>query len=238
MVYRGKNGFTGFAFEHLALSLHPSHSLLRYVGHGNYLLTDPDARSTKSFTIMELAQFVDTDQRLQRGQVLLEELPRSYVLLEELPRGYMLFTNVYNKEPLITTKFSTIDKHRNLVIGRGPSLRFLGITTNPPRRGRGYNGYNQIEPPQEDGLDGLERKILGMSVDDEVHDDFVMDGTPAPDYSVVAGPSSYDPMVVHQGDEVVEAPVENTEVAEDEGELTEDSAAAQDGDDTEDDGDV
>ncbi|KDQ22482.1 hypothetical protein PLEOSDRAFT_171849 [Pleurotus ostreatus PC15] len=343
MVYRGKNSFSGFAFEHPALPLHGSHSLLRYAGHGNYLLTDPDSRSTKSFTITELARFVDTNQKLQRGQVL----------LEELPRGYILFANVYNKEPLVDTKFSTIDKHRNLVIGRGPSLRFLGITTEPPRRGRGYDGYEQIELPREDGLDGLERKILGVvgsvlqgreglqpfrgvgvgrdpvppsgnyrgsihlrgcsqgtgyngigggtyrgrggglyhgrggrgatyrggsyrgagqartivdyragqtrtivdyrdggihafaarmpahhpdppNVDGDIHEDFVMDGTPAPDYSVVAGTSSYDPMVNHNINECAELPMEDTEVVEDEGELTESATAARDGNDTED----
>ncbi|KAF4568136.1 hypothetical protein EYR40_010471 [Pleurotus pulmonarius] len=273
------------------------------------------------------------------------------MLLEELPRGYILFANIYNKEPLITTKFSTIDRHRNLVIGRGPSLKFLGITTDPPRQPRGYDGYEQIERPREDGLDGLERKILGvvggilqgregiqpfggvgtvqgplpppgsyhgrplqpcfhprdrsqgtsyggvgggaycgngggvyrggsgrgggyrggsyrgtgqtrtifdyrdsgihafagrtpahhpnpLSVDNEVHEDFMMDGTPAPDYLAVAGPSSYDPMVARQSDDLAGAPVETTEVVEDEGKLTEDSVAPQDGDDTEDDEDI
>ncbi|KAF9496277.1 hypothetical protein BDN71DRAFT_1430387 [Pleurotus eryngii] len=79
------------------------------------------------------------------------------------------------------------------------------------------------------------------SIDVGIHidtDDFVMDGTPAPDYSAVAGPSSYDPMAAGPQNDVTPVPVEDSEVADDEGEITEDTAAAQDGDNTEDDKDL
>ncbi|KDQ33813.1 hypothetical protein PLEOSDRAFT_1099769 [Pleurotus ostreatus PC15] len=341
MVYRSRNNFTGFAYKHPHFSLHPSHSLLRYIDNGNYLLRDPDARSTKSFTITELAKFVDTNYKLQRG----------LVLMEDLPRGYILFANVYNKEPLVNTKFSAIDSHGNLTIGRGPSLKFLGISIDRPVHAPGYDGYEQIEvarePVTEDVRGEMERGILGMvggilqcgadlrgvapfglrsdlplpiplsrnhdrapryartatcgrgafhhgsghgincrgrngggsrsknlrmvrdyrdtgmhdfagrtpayyprppSADVGVHvdhargptEDFVMDGSPAPDYSAIAGPSSYDPVTVDQPNSAVTLPTEELEAdgVDEEGELTEDTGAAQGGDDTEDDEDV